>query len=598
MCGIVAVVDNKRGIDPDCIRRVNSTLEHRGPDSRGIFVDRNVALGANRLKIHDLTSASDQPFTSACGSYVIVYNGAIYNYRDMRSDLKKKGIVFQTDSDTEVLLSGFIHGEVDFVRRLEGMFAFVIYDKIRRRLFVCRDHIGIKPLHIYRKAGLMIVSSEIKPILSYPGVEREVNYRIIPEYFCFQHVQPPDTFFKDIDVFPPGSWMCVSVDGVETGSASKYWRFDVSTGSGSDGELVETILEKNLASCWKTDRNTGIQLSGGVDSSLVVAMSKKKLNIEEIDTYSVIFDDSTRKYYKPRSEEEYIRLVLEKYTCRNQMYLFEKEAVRSALPNSIWYHEAPLHGPSTSLYYLLAKEIRKYIAVVITGEGADDIFLGYFNGWDFKGGNPYFKFFVPLEMVEKMFRIGDENDPLRKKKELLDSVEWRGMNDIQKTSAMTITSVLHGLLARHDRMFMSQGIEGRPPFCSRELIECRFGMDDSLVFKNGIGKYVIKKLAEQYFSSSFVHREKIGFSVPFGDWLSDRDYWGDYWRLIDRDWLAEVMDLNIFDSIIAMPDSPRKWSGANLNTLCCVLNLQLWYLLFFDTRKYFSLLENGFEVPV
>ena len=230
--------------------------------------------------------------------------------------------------------------------------------------------------------------------------------------------------------------------------------------------------------------------------------------------------------------------------------------------------------------------MKKHVAVTITGEGADDIFNGYYDGWNYNNGlDSLFKYFVPYRYIRDLFAIEEENDPLRKIMSTVGLLDDQEMSPIQKTSFLTIKRSLHALLARHDRMFMAHGIEGRPPFAAKNVIEARFSMPDSQIYHNGYGKYVIKNYAEKYFDRDFVYRPKIGFSCPYGDWLSDNEYWKGYWKYLDKELISEFMDIKIVNDILNLPDSTYKWTGDNLNFLMCLLNFQLWYSLFFEADK-------------
>jgi len=586
MCGILVVANSEISLDRRKFSGINDLMKHRGPDSGNVFIEKQVGLGARRLRIHDITTGSDQPFSSRCGRYKIVFNGAIYNFRELRKDLENQGYEFFTNSDTEVLLYGYIAEGAKFVQRLEGMFAYAVYDLKEQEIVLFRDHVGIKPLYYYSDSRVFIAASEIKPILACPDVKAEVNKNVIPEFFAFQSVQPPDTLFKNIYVFPAGNYLRIQTKEVSKPVFIPYWDICLSASDSADPDLLEGLLIENLNHCWKNDRETCIQLSGGVDSSLLAAWSDSVLHVEPINTHSVIFDDNTRKYYKPRSEEVYIEQVAKHFGLVSHPYLFEASEIRSALPKAIWHHEAPLHGPSTSLYYLLAGKMKEYVAVTITGEGADDIFNGYYDGWDYNNGlDSHFKYFVPDRYIRDLFAIEEENDPLGKIMSTVGSLEEQEMSPIQKTSVLTIKRSLHALLARHDRMFMAHGIEGRPPFAAKNVIEARFSLPDDQIHRNGYGKYVIKNYAEKYLGRDFTYRPKIGFSCPYGDWLSDDEYWKGYWKYLDKELISEIMDIKIVNDILDLPDSAFKWTGDNLNFLMCLLNFQLWYALFFEADK-------------
>ncbi len=586
MCGFISIVDESIQLEANEFKKVNDLLHHRGPDSGNIFIEHEIALGSRRLRIHDLSENGDQPFTSTCGRYKIIFNGAIYNYRALRHDLETNGSHFITDTDTEVLIEGYKNEGVDFVKKLEGMFAYAIYDKHLKEITYFRDHVGIKPLYYYVNNKTFIASSEIKPILEYPSVKKEINKNVIPEFFAFQSIQLPDTFFKNIYVFPPASYLKIKIGNKHNLDFVSFWKIDPSSEVSSSPERLREILIKNLDNAWRNDRRTGIQLSGGIDSSLIAAWSSKILNLKPINSFSVIFNDDERIFYKPRSEKKYIDEVVDQFGINSNLYLFQPKEVKKALPRSIWYNEAPITGPSTSLYFLLAQKIKKHVSVVITGEGVDDIFNGYFDGWNYNDDlMSLFKFFVPDKLIHGLFEINDENNHLKKIQQLSESDEFKYMSNPQKTSYLTIKRSLHSLLSRHDRMFMANGIEGRPPFTANNIIDTRFSMKDKSIDHKGYGKYVFKKYAEKYFPKDFVYRKKIGFSSPYGDWLYDEKYWGSYWKFLDYEIISEFMDVKIVKSILDLPDTKKKWTGGNLNFLMSLMNFQLWYLMFFDNKK-------------
>jgi len=544
-----------------------------------------VGLGSRRLRVHDTTTGADQPFISNCENFILVFNGAIYNYLELKRDLVSKGCVFKTKSDSEVLLQGHILYGESFVRKLEGMFSYVIYDKSKNVIDIYRDHLGIKPLYYYNKNNLFIASSEIKPIIAHPEVKKCLNAAVLPEFFAFQSVMPPNTFFEDIFVVLPASHLRLKLDFNTKLYFNSYWDLYAGRDFKSDMTL-EDVIEENIKNTWFTDREIGVQLSGGVDSSLIVSILKEKINIEKINTFSVIFDDKNSKYYLPRSEEKFIDEVVEKYNLNSHKFLFSPHEIKEALPKSIWQYEAPIPGASTSLYYLLAQKIKEHVDVVITGEAVDDIFNGYFNDWTFTDdSNSHFKFFVSENKINKLFHLTEQNHPLKNIRSILENESVKRMTPIQKTTIISLKGGLQSLLARHDRMFMSNGIEGRPPFASKNIIEQRFILEDDLINSNGIGKRIIKKIAEKYYSKSFVHRPKIGFSSPYGDWLADKNYWGNYWKYLDLEMLSQYMNVDPIVNLLNSEDNKQKWSGDNLNFLWCVMNFQLFYSLYFEKEK-------------
>jgi asparagine synthase (glutamine-hydrolysing) len=327
-------------------------------------------------------------------------------------------------------------------------------------------------------------------------------------------------------------------------------------------------------------------LSGGVDSSLVTAISSEKLNIKNINTFSVIFNDKDIKYYYPRSEEKFIDYVSKKYTTTNNKYLFETDLVKSALVEAIWFHEMPLNGPSTSLYLLLAKKIKDKTTVLITGEGADDIFLGYFSRWKFDDIKTFYKQFTNTSYLNFLFGKKKSLNALSRRNELLESPLIKNMSTHDKATLITMKVYLHGLLARHDRMFMSNGIEGRLPFCSDLVLKTRFCLPDKYIQNENEGKVILKKLAAQYYPKDFVYRKKIGFSSPFGDWCSSPNYWRNYYEKLDKDFIGYISNPEFFIKHKLMNESKEKWSGQNLNIIFNYINISLWYAIFFESEDF------------
>lgn len=590
MCGILGAVAREGQPDPAMwakwIERGLSAMERRGPDAGDSFREQHVALGARRLRVHDLSPLADQPMHSADGRSVIVFNGAIFNFRPLRAELEQLGHRFRTDSDTEVAQAAITQWGSAAFGRFDGMFAMAWYDRRDRRLLVGRDKLGIKPL-FYTNAtnGDFLFASEIKPLLAHPKVARRVNRDAIPEFLAFQFVAPPDTLFDGISVLPPGHFFEITAaQGAAKPTPKRYWRLDASfVKTAIDSRLdVEQALEISLRRCWDADRPVGIQLSGGVDSSLVVALSHDVLgHRERVETYSVVFDDSEIEYYTPRSEAAYIKQVLDRYGYRNHAFQYGPDEVRAALPEAIWFHEQPLYGPSTSLYMLLARSINRDVTVLITGEGADDIFLGYFANWTFNDDPAsLFQYFVPPAILNEL--VGPERaaGAIDKRLSIARDPALDSLTPTQKASVVTIQTVLHGLLARHDRMFMSHSIEGRPPFCTDEMLLARFGLPDDRITDGKDGKLPLKHMAAKLFGHDFAFRPKVGFSAPFGDWCAKPKWWRQYVDRLDESFLAEFASPAFIRAWRKQPESVEKWSGPALNTVFSLTQFQLWHEMF------------------
>lgn len=587
MCGFVGAVAYG-GILPgprdDWLTGATALLSHRGPDAGGFFRADEIEIGCRRLRIHDTDSRADQPLADPTGRYRIAFNGAIFNFLELRSELRTAGVSFVTASDTEVALQALATWGRDAFLRFDGMFAIAFHDRHTNSLLLGRDKLGIKPLFIHEGRDELVFASEVKPMLRHPSVPRALNRDAVPEFIAYQTVAPPRTLFRGIEAVTPGTGL--SVDLV-AGMVEKftYWRVeDFATGLSTQQISVNEALELSLRRCWNADRPVGVQLSGGVDSSLIAALSHDRLGQRDIKTFSVVFDDSRGRYYAPRSEEAYIDIVNQRFGCQPHKFEFSDAQVRSAFAEAVWYLETPLNGASNCLYMLLAREVSPHVKVLITGEGADDIFLGYFADWTFSGDTrSLMKMFVGPEMLLGMF--GPET---------LEAVEATRSGlvapDLRKrlsphglATILTIKAYLHGLLARHDRAFMSHGVEGRPPFCTDEILAARFALADKEVQDGKVGKKAVKKLAETYFDHDFVYRRKIGFSAPFGDWCATPKIWRGYVDRMNASLVEDFSAAAAVRSVLDLPEGREKWSGQNLNAVFAWMNLSLWHHIFIDS---------------
>jgi asparagine synthase (glutamine-hydrolysing) len=529
-----------------------------------------------------LSSEADQPITTIDGQVTIVLNGAIFNFIAVRDELRALGAEFRTQSDTEVIAVGYaVWGESVF-ERLDGMFSVCLYDHARARVILARDRLGIKPLHVTRVGQSLLFSSEIKPFFAFPGFERRINKDAVAEQLAFQFLKPPRTLFDGVDVFMPGHVMTIDVAGGEI-SSKPYWRIDADLIDREPCESLASVLEQSIKRCWNSDRQAGLQLSGGVDSSLISMISKDRLAMGTYPTFSVLFDDSNGRYYEPRSEERFIQRVADECGLPNKSWVFSDEEVRRALPEALWRNEQPLYGPSTALYLLLGRAIGDDATVLLTGEGADDIFLGYFPKWTFDHSvDDLMKLFIQRPMLEKLLGADGVERAVAGRHDLINQERFSGFSARQTASAVTIETVLHGLLARHDRMFMASSIEGRPPFCSNRMVEARFAMPDDAVHDGMNGKVALKNMLAEYTDHDFAFRKKIGFSSPFGDWCASPKIWNGYVQSIDEERMADFINVDALREHAVMPEGRDKWSGQNLNMIFSITQMQLWMNIFFD----------------
>ncbi|HAT36451.1 MAG TPA: asparagine synthase (glutamine-hydrolyzing), partial [Rhodospirillaceae bacterium] len=558
----------------------------------------SVVLAARRLRIHDLSPRADQPFYSDDESHVLIFNGAIFNYRALRTELQRLGHSFKTTSDTEVVLKALQEWDTGALERFDGMFAIAWLDRTRDRVILARDRFGIKPLYLYRDEQMTLFASEIKPILAHPNVPRRVDEAVVAEFFAFQMVTPPKTMYERIEQLKPGHFIAIDAAHGAPIEEHIFWQIDNRLLEQSDPPTVEAAMIEAVERCWDADRTVAVQLSGGVDSSLITAVSHDILDRKDIHSFSVIFDDASHKYAPPKSEESYIRHVTDRFVKSPHLSCFSPAQIATAFPEAIWHHEVPLCSANSVLLLMHAKDIREKTTVLLSGEGSDDIYLGYFDGLDFiEDPNSFSRFYISAENLRALFGSDGVEKAGARRKNLINEPRFEGMSLPQKASALTIETVLHGLLARHDRMFMSQSIEGRPPFCSEGMVKARFALPDDQVHANQCGKIAVRAYAENFYDNDFVYRTKQWMAGPVADWCASDSVWKGYIESVNTQTIGNYFDPTLFTKILDLPESTEKWSGANLALMFAVTNFALWHRIFIENADPLSEHAWHAEIP-
>lgn len=352
-------------------RSMASTLAHRGPDQEGVFCDDRVSLAHRRLSIIDLSENGRQPMTNEDGSVIIVFNGEIYNFAELRAELQSRGHRFASRSDTEVIIHGYEEWGIDAINRLRGMFAFALWDKRKKRLLLARDRIGIKPLYYYHVADRFIFASEIKAILEDRRVERRVNFQALYDYLGFEFVPAPQTMFEGISKLPAGHYLVIEDGKV---SVKQYWdlSFQGHDAPRDFGEAVEKMrehLDLAVKSHLVSDVPLGVFLSGGLDSSCIVALMRRHIN-GPLKTFTIGYEDKTF------SELDYADLVARH--CGTEHHVLMLDTMRPEYVEQTLYHlDEPMTDLSTVPLYLLCRQAKEHVTVCLSGEGADESFAGY-----------------------------------------------------------------------------------------------------------------------------------------------------------------------------------------------------------------------------
>jgi asparagine synthase (glutamine-hydrolysing) len=562
MCGIVGYVDLRGDgrVRKDILEGMASALIHRGPDSHGYFVDENVGIGTRRLRIIDLETG-DQPVFNEDRSLVLSCNGEIFNYQELKSELEKKGHSFRTKTDVEVLVHLYEEDGVGFLDRLNGQFAFAIYDRKNRTLFLARDQFGICPLFHTVVDGFFIFASEIKAILRHPLVPREVNLTGLDQVLSLPGAISPQTLFRNIQSLLSGHYLVVRNGDV---TVREYWDLEYPMAAeATDGkpeqyyaDALEELLEQSVRYRLQADVPVGFFLSGGLDSSLIAAMIRRVSPDIQRHSFSISFSD------EKICESKYQRLMSDSVRSTHHEIPFNEADIAERLREVVYHSECPLKETYNTASLALSHETKKNgVTVVLNGEGSDELFAGYV-GYRFDKRRQAVKKNHDLETIlgdeirEKLWGDQDfyyEKDEysFRETKQALYSSavsdrlaefdcsnfpvinkdRLRGRHILHKRSYLDFKLRLaHHLIADHgDRMTMANSVEARYPFLDINLIEFCRGIPPDLKLNGFTEKYILKKAAANLLPSEIIEREKFGFVAPGSpallqqkiDWVSD-----------------------------------------------------------------------------
>jgi len=625
MCGIVGIINkNGKKVNENLLRNMASAIHHRGPDEDGIMIDGPIGFFHKRLSIIDL-STGQQPMTF--DSNTIVFNGEIYNYIELKEDLKKKGHSFDTTSDTEVILHLYAEYGSDFVNLLNGMFAFIIYDKNQNKIFVARDHFGIKPLYWYHDDQLIAFGSEIKALLAHPDIRAEADSNNLYEYLTFQFIMGEETMFKNIYKILPGHFMTIDLKNWDI-KHKKYWEpnFKIDQFHTEEYFIAElkAILEETISQQLRSDVPLGTYLSGGIDSSLVTIMASGILN-KPIKSFSGAFKEGPEF-----NELEYARIAA-KSACAELFEIFptEQEFI-DLLPKLIYHLDEPVAGPGLFPQYIVSNLASKHVKVILGGQGGDEIFGGYsrylvayleqaikgaINETNEEGEHivslesilpnlPTLKQYVP--MMKSFWKSGAFEPMDRRYYQLIDRMgstseffhkdfirECKNEAIFNKFSAyfnnpdtksyfnkMThfdMFGSLPGLLQVEDRVSMSVSIESRVPLLDKRIVDLISRMPAGMKFKGGEMKYFLKKAIRNIMPPEIMDRkDKMGFPVPLHIWSKNKAKGFIMDTLLSKKAKERNMiNTNYVEKLIntEQPFSRGLWG---------LLSLELWHQQFID----------------
>lgn len=549
MCGICGVFDLKKQnrINQIILQKMANKIQHRGPDDIGFYIKDNIGLGFTRLSIIDLNGGM-QPISNENNSVILVCNGEIFNYKELKKDLISKGHLFRTSTDVEVLIHLYEEYEYDFINKLNGQFAFAIYDLRKNQLFCGRDHVGILPFYYtLTDDNLFIFASEIKGILEHPSVKREVDLVGLDQILSFPGLINEQTLFKNIKSLPSGNFLCVSFE--EDLQIKEYWdlvypKTNETCYSENDEyyiDRLDDIITKAVKYRLNADVPVGFYLSGGLDSSIIAS------KIKAVDPQSRRHSFSVDFIQENMSEGKYQKIVADHVNSIHHNRLFDTRDIVKYLPKVIYHSESPLKETYNTASMALSETVRKQnIKVVLTGEGADELFGGYV-GYKFDKMRQHKKQDITEQLLlEKKMRKqlwGDENffyekdykDYENKKRQLYshkinecyENINCFNRDIINKERIHNI-DLLHKrsyidfkvrltehLLGDHgDRMAYSNSIEARYPFLDKDLIEFATKIPPRLKLNGFIEKYILKKIAESLIPEEIINRPKFSFVAP------------------------------------------------------------------------------------
>lgn len=587
MCGIAGFISKIKKHDKEkYIKNIIECIKHRGPDEYGVFDENHICLLNTRLSIIDVAHGH-QPFVSDDETIIVVQNGEIYNFVEIQEELKSKGIIFYTNSDTEVILRAYEYYGTNCFTRFNGMFAIAIYDKNKGTLILGRDRLGVKPLYVYQKDGELHFSSEIKSFLSFNGFNNTIDNQSIHNYMKFNYIPIPDTIYENVKHIEPASFYEIDIQTLDV-KINKYWEIsnieeDYNISEKEVLEKIDVILTDAIRIRLRSDVGIGAFLSGGLDSSLVCAMTKDKFNIS-LDTYSIGFKE------KEFDESMYAKQVADHCELNNNIHVLQSDIIE-LWTTTTWHNDQP-HGDISFIpTYILSQFVANDYKLVFTGDGADEAFAGYTKYFSILDNdlNTYFDSISLIrddkdfdELYKDSFKQSvDYGMPFKIFSDAINEVSKK--DDINKILHFDTRQLLPGNnLVKPDKMAMANSLETRSPLLDYRLFELTQSLPGMYKLNEGETKYILKKFALKYLPHDIVYRKKQMFTVPVGEWFKTnlKDY------VVDIITSDSLKDRNIFNN-----NHLNKMLGEHISEtkdytreLRAIVNLELWFRVFVDTK--------------
>lgn len=604
MCGFVGFIGTEKK-KKEIIKNMADRISHRGPDGEGYYTDKRIALGHRRLSIIDV-SRGRQPMYNEDKTMVIAFNGEIYNYQELKKELTHHQ--FKTNCDTEVLIHGYEEWGVELLQKLRGMFSFALWDKKTETLFCARDHFGIKPFYYYQKDDTFLFGSEIKSFLEHPKFEKKLNEKLIPAYLSFSFTPTTETFFEGVNRLDAGHYLLYHQGKLKI---ERYFNLSFEEGEETYEESVEEIakiMEDSVKHHQISDVEVGSFLSSGIDSSYIVSLAKPD------KTYTVGYDNP--KY----NEIEYAKDLTKRLKIKNKSKKITKEEYLKMIPRIMYYMDEPSSDPATVALYFVSKLASKDVKVVLSGEGADELFGGYnyyrqFVDVGFYNKIPFFirhaiasfcKLLPEVHGINFFIRRGEKledsyigvnrvfGDKEKKKvlkmpitltnqeitKPVYDSM--KGQSDINKMQAIDINFwLMKDILQKADRMTMANSLEGRVPFIDKEVYKVASSLPFSYKVSKENTKLALRDAAKKVIPNESYKKKKLGFPVPLRDWMKEEEFYLEIKRIFSNEIAEKYFNQSYILKLLEDHRNNKKDNYRKIWNIYCFLK---WYEVFFITE--------------
>lgn len=618
MCGISGVWEFNSNVDKSILQKMNKIQFHRGPDDSGIIVSNRVGLGHQRLSIIDLSIKGKQPMSNENNTVWVVFNGEIYNFKNLREELERKNHRFKSDTDTEVIIHGYEEWGVNLVYKLRGMFAFAIYDSSRKKIILSRDRVGKKPLWYYKDDKRLVFASEMKALLQHPEVPRKINKNAISYYLSYGYIPHPISIFENIYKVEPAQLLIIDQAGIKK---YKYWNYEFKPINKSFEQLkleLRRVIEESVKLRMISDVPLGAFLSGGIDSSIIVALMSKYT--DQVKTFSIGFEE------QDFNELPDARIISEKYNTNHHEFIVKPDAIK-LLPELVYYYNEPYSDSSAIPSYYLAKMTRQHVTVALNGDGGDENFAGYdrymINNFykklyfkkilqklsnfipEFSNKNSlrklkrvlqiahlsdkekYYSFLKTFSRIEKIkIMLDQELADLQVQKIIFEEMS-KEKNFVDQAMRADINYYLPcDLLVKMDIATMSNSLEARSPFLDQELMSLTMQIPWNYKLNNFDKKHILKQAFKELLPKQTLKKKKQGFGVPLTHWFRNelKEFAHD---VINSESFKnrKIFNIKECNKILEQHITKTKDNSHKLWNLLC---LEQWYKIYVDERGLFK----------